>query len=1116
MKCLFTLAAVFLLLNSGVAFGQSEGKAPSKPMSAQTFTGLSLRSIGPAVTSGRVVGFAVDPANRAQYYVASAAGGVWKTDNDGASYTPLFDHEGSYSIGVVVLDPKNSSVVWVGTGENNSQRSVSYGDGVYRSDDGGKTWKNMGLKNSQHIGRIAIDPKNSDIVYVAAQGPLWSSGGDRGLFKTTDGGKTWKNILSISENTGVTDVVLDPRDSSTIYAASYQRARKVYTLLDGGPESAIYKSTDAGANWTKLKTGLPTVNMGRIGITVSPANPDVVYATIEAADKKGGIFRSADRGATWERRNPFSAGAMYYSQITADPKNVDRIYIMSVLIQVSDDGGKTLHGLGEPNKHVDNHVLWVDPNDTDYYLVGCDGGVYESYDRAKTWVFKSNLPVTQFYDVDVDNAKPFYFVYGGTQDNYSLGGPSRTKSASGITNSDWFVTQGGDGFKSVADPEDPNTVYAELQYGDLIRFDRRTGERMDIKPHEGKGEPPMRWNWDSPIIVSPHSHTRLYFASNKLFRSDDRGNTWKLVSPDLTRQIDPNTLPIMGRIWGPDAVAKGESTSFYGNATTIAESPVKEGLLYVGTDDGLIQVSEDGGGAWRKVEKFPGVPDMSYVTRIKPSNHDANTVYAAFDNHKNGDFAPYVLKSTDRGQNWTSIKGDLPANGSVLAFAEDPVDPNLLFAGTEFGLFFTTNGGQSWIQLKGGMPLIAVHDLAIQKRENDLVVATFGRGFYILDDYSALRNLKPETLQQNSVLFPVRNALMYIESRPLGGAGKGFQGASFFTAPNPPFGATFTYYLKESLKTRREKRQQAEQAADKAGQKSKGDSDQGKGDSDSDKSAAQKSVPYPTPDELREEAQEPAPEIVLTVTDSSGQVVRRITGPVTAGVHRVSWDLRYPPVILGPPRGEGQENPFFQQPSGPLVMPGKYSVSIAQVQDGKLTPLAGPQSFSVTVDGVEEMSDSDRAALVEFQQKAAKLQRAVIGAERTSTEVKARLAEIHRAIDQTPVAGTALTDEALALEKENNDILRQLAGDSVLQSYNQNVPTSIGERANSIVTGQRMSSARPTQTQIDGYKIAADEFSQVLERLHKLVEVDLVKLQKDMQAAGSPWVPGLVPDWKEQ
>ncbi|HUK91710.1 MAG TPA: glycosyl hydrolase, partial [Blastocatellia bacterium] len=925
MKSSLALIAVFcLLLNCGLAFGQSEGDKPSKPMSAPTFMGLTLRSIGPAVTSGRVVGFAVDPANRARYYVASASGGVWKTENDGATFTPIFDHEGSYSIGVVVLDPKNSSVVWVGTGENNSQRSVSYGDGVYRSDDGGKTWKNMGLKNSQHIGRIAIDPKNTDTVYVAAQGPLWNSGGDRGLFKTTDGGKTWKNILNISENTGVTDVVLDPRDSAVLYAASYQRARKVYTLLDGGPESAIYKSVDAGATWAKLKTGLPAADMGRIGLAVSPANPDVVYATIEAAEKKGGIFCSTDRGATWERRNPFNSGAMYYAQITADPKSVDRIYIMSVLIQVSDDGGKTLHLLGEPDKHVDNHVIWVDPNDTDYYLVGCDGGVYESYDRAKNWTFKANLPVTQFYDVDVDNAKPFYFVYGGTQDNYSLGGPSRTKSASGITNCDWFVTQGGDGFRSVADPEDPNTVYAELQYGNLIRFDRRSGERMDIKPQEGKGEPPMRWNWDSPVIISPHSHTRLYFASNKLFRSDDRGDTWKLISPDLSRQIDPNTLPIMGRIWRPEAIAKGESTSFYGNCTTIAESPVKEGLLYVGTDDGLVQVSEDAGGAWKKIEKFPGVPDMTYVSRIKPSSHDANIVYAAFDNHKNGDFAPYLLKSTDRGQNWTSIKGDLPANGPVLAFAEDPVDPNLLFAGTEFGVFFTVNGGQSWVQLKGGMPIVAVRDIAIQKRENDLVLATFGRGIYILDDYTALRNLKPEALQQSATLFPVRDAMMYIQSRPLGGTGKGFLGASFYVAPNPPFGATFTYYLKESLKTKKERRQQMERAADRPAPKPKADAD---ADTDQTKSdaekAAQKPVPYPTADQLREEAQESAPKVILTITDASGQVVRRITGPMAAGIHRVSWDLRYPANILTPPRGgEAAENPFFERPAGPLVMPG--------------------------------------------------------------------------------------------------------------------------------------------------------------------------------------------------
>lgn len=1104
VKVLRTLSAltVLLLLSLAASAQNDKDKNASGPMNAGTFGGLALRSIGPATTSGRVVGFAVDPNNRARYFVASASGGVWRTDNNGGTFTPVFDHEGSYSIGVIVLDPNNPSTVWVGTGENNSQRSVSYGDGVYKSDDGGKSWKNVGLKHSEHIGRIVIDPKNSDVVYVASQGPLWSSGGDRGLFKTADGGKSWKNILSIGENTGVTDLVMDPRDNNVLYAASYQRARKVWTFLDGGPEAAIYKSTDAGATWNKLKSGLPTVDMGRIGLAISPVDPNVLYATIEAAEAKGGIFRSTDRGATWERRNPFESGSMYYGQIVADPKNLDRVYVMNVLIQVSDDGGKTFHNLGEPNKHVDNHVLWIDPKDPNYYLVGCDGGVYESYDRAENWTFKSNLPVTQFYDVSVDNAKPFYFVYGGTQDNYSLGGPSRTKNASGITNADWFVTQGGDGFHSVADPEDPNTVYAELQYGELIRYDRRSGERMGIKPQEGKGEPALRWNWDSPIIISPHSHTRLYFAANKLFRSDDRGNTWKAISPDLTRQIDPNTLPLMGRMWGPEAVAKGQSTSFYGNSTALSESPIKENLLYLGTDDGLIQVTEDAGGTWRKIEKFPDVPERTYVSRISASSHNADTVYAAFDNHKNGDFAPYLLKSVDRGKTWTSIKGNLPASGAVLAFAEDPVDANLLFAGTEFGLFFTVDGGQNWVQLKGGMPVISVHDLAIQKRENDLVAATFGRGFYVLDDYTSLRNLKADTLQQKAVLFPVRNALMYIQSQPLGGAGKGFHGSSLFTAPNPPFGAVFTYYLKDSLKTMKEKRIEAEHAAAKKAESAKGDEDKA-------------ATPYPTNEQLRAEAAEPAPKVIFTVTDESGQVVRRLNGPVSSGIHRVDWDLRFPANTLPAPRA-GEGNPFYERPSGPLVMPGKYSVTVSEMVDGKLTQIAGPQSFEVVVDGVAEMPEADRKALVDFQRKAARLQRALIGAERTATEVKSRLSEIQRALDETPAAGNQLTEQTLALEKENNEILRQLAGDNVLRSYNVNVPPSISERIGDIVGGQRLSTARPTQTQIDDYNIASQEFTQVLANLRKLVEVDLIKLQKDLEAAGAPYVPGLVPDWKEQ
>ncbi|HKV40928.1 MAG TPA: glycosyl hydrolase [Blastocatellia bacterium] len=1098
---------------------QGESAKSAGHMKPETFAGLALRSIGPAVTSGRVVDFAVDPANRAHYFVASASGGVWKTTNGGTTFTPVFDKEGSYSIGVVVLDPKNSSTVWVGTGENNSQRSVAYGDGVYRSDDGGKSWKNMGLKHSEHIGRIAIDPKNTDIVYVAAQGPLWNRGGDRGLYKTTDGGKTWKNLLSISENTGVTDVAIDPRDSSVVYAASYQRRRKVFSFIDGGPESALYKSTDAGASWAKLKAGLPAEDLGRIGLAISPADPDVVYATVEAANKKGGVFRSTDRGATWERRNPFDEGAMYYGHVFADPKNVDRIYITSVLIRVSDDGGKTIRLLGEKDKHVDNHVIWIDPNDTSYYLAGCDGGIYESFDRGETWAFKANLPVTQFYDIDADNSKPFYFVYGGTQDNYSLGGPSRTKSASGITNSDWFVTQGGDGFKSVIDPEDPNTVYAELQYGELIRFDKPSGERLSIKPQEGKGEPPLRWNWDSPIIVSPHSHTRLYFAANKLFRSEDRGDSWKPVSGELSRGIDVNTLPIMGRIWGPDAVAKGQSTSFYGNCTALAESPKKEGLVYAGTDDGVINITEDGGGSWRRDEKFTGVPEMTYVTRVVPSNHDAGTVYAAFDNHKNGDFAPYLLKSADSGKSWTSIKGNLPENGPVLALAEDPVDPNLLFAGTEFGLFFTDDGGGHWVQLKGGMPVISVHDLVIQKRENDLLVATFGRGIYILDDYTPLRNLKAPALDSEAVLFPVKDAPMYIESRPLGGRGKGFQGEAFFTSPNPPFGATFTYYLKDALKTRKQKRQEAEKAAEKRDEKPEDGKAAGAGvekSTEKDGKQQAKPVPYPTGDELRAEAEEQAPQIVLTVTDDSGQIVRKLTGPVAAGIHRVSWDLRYPAALLPPPSPAGEGDSFFQRPAGPLVMPGKFTVAVSKLVDGKLTPIAGPQSFSVVVEGVTEMPEADRKALVEFQRKAERLERAVVGAIRTATEIKSRMAAIHRALDETPSAGGALFDEAASIDTHVEQILRALNGDEVLQSYSQNTPSSISDRIGSVIGGQRLSTARPTQTQIDSYQIAAGEFGQQLSSLRTLVEVDLVKLEKDMEAAGAPWTPGHLPDWKDQ
>jgi photosystem II stability/assembly factor-like uncharacterized protein len=1067
---------------------------PGDPMSSGTFNGLKLRSIGPAFTSGRVNSFAVEPDNPAHYFVASASGGVWKTVNDGATWTPVFDKEGSYSIGAIALDPKNPLTVWVGTGENNSQRSVSYGNGLYRSDDGGKSWKNVGLKTSEHIGRIAIDPKDSNTVYVASQGPLWGPGGERGLFKTTDGGKTWKNILNISENTGVTEIVIDPRNPETLYAASYQRRRHMWTLIDGGPESAIYKSTDAGATWNKLKAGLPTTELGRVGLAISPVDSNVIYATVEAADRKGGIFRSSDRGGSWERRNEFDATAMYYARIVADPKDVDRIYIMNVFLMVSDDGGRTLRRLGEKSKHVDNHDIWINPNNTDHYLVGCDGGVYESHDRGANWEFKRNLPVTQFYDVTTDNATPFYNVYGGAQDNFSFGGPSRTRNVSGITNADWFVTNGGDGFRSQVDPEDPNTVYAELQNGSLARFDKRTGERMGIQPQPGRGEEPLRWNWDSPFIISPHLHTRLFFAADKLFRSDDRGDTWQVISGQLSRGLDRDKLAVMGKVWGMDAVAKNASTAFFGNASALAESPKKDGLIYVGTDDGLVQVTEDGGKNWRKIEKFPGVANMAYVSRITASNHDANTVYVAFENRQNADFKPYLLKSTDAGRTWTSIAGNLPKTWPVWAIAEDHVNPNLLFVGTEFGLFFSVDGGQKWVQLKGGLPTIQVRDIAVQRRENDLVLGTFGRGIYILDNYTPLRLLKPEMLKQDSLLLPVKDALMYIQAQPLGGRGKSFQGESFYTADNPPFGATFTYYLKEELKTKKARRQEAEKEAAK-------------------KNAG---VVLPPFSDLRSEEEEEAPAVIFTVTDSSGRVVRRLTGPVTAGMQRVSWDLHYPPATLPPPPNPETEDPFGEGPAGPLVMPGTYRVSVAKRVDGVMTPLGQPQEFQVVVEGQAGMSATDRAALVDFQQKVARLQRAVQGSLDAANALKPRLALIKRALLETPSAGDKLLDDAATLDKRTNEILRALRGDNALRARNINLPPAISERVGDIVGSQRMSTARPTQTQVNQYAAAAQEFETTLAQLRQLIEVDLARLEKQMEAAGAPWTPGRIPEWKDQ
>ncbi len=543
-----------------------------------------------------------------------------------------------------------------------------------------------------------------------------------------------------------------------------------------------------------------------------------------------------------------------------------------------------------------------------------------------------------------------------------------------------------------------------------------------------------------------------------------------------------------------DAVAKNQSTAFFGNASALAESPKKEGLIYVGTDDGLIQITEDGGKNWRKVEKIGDVPELAYVSRIVASVNDPNTVYVAFENHQNADFKPYLFKSTDAGRTWTSIKSNLPANQPVWGIAEDHVNPNLVFVGTEYGLFFTVDGGQKWIQLRGGLPTIQVRDIAIQRRENDLVLGTFGRGFYILDNYTPLRSVTPAMLNQEASLLPVKDALMYIQAQPIGGRGKSFQGESYFTAENPPFGATFTYYLKEELKTRKAKRQDAERAAQRSNQP----------------------VRLPSAAELSAEEQEEAPSVIFVITDSQGKVIRRLTGPVTAGFQRVTWDLRYPAASLPPPPNPDGEDPFADPPGGPLVMPGTYKVSMMKRVDGVTTPIAQSQEFQVTVEGLDRMAPADRIALVEFQQKAARLQRAVSGATQAANALTPRFAAIRRALIETPNAPESLLNDAAALEKRKNEILRALSGDSALRQRNFNLPPSINERVGSVVGSSRMSTARPTQTQIDQYTHAAAEFEGVLNQLRQLIEVDLQKLEKQMEAAGAPWTPGRIPEWRDQ
>ncbi|MFO0837913.1 MAG: glycosyl hydrolase [Phycisphaerae bacterium] len=1109
---IFQAVAVRTLLAqnaSAPASGPATSSAPASAPSTQPappkldgalLSGLKFRNIGPGFTGGRISDFAVLPSDPNTFYVAVASGGVWKTTNGGTTFSPIFDSEGSYSIGCLALDPKNPSVIWIGSGENNSQRSVGFGDGVYRSRDGGKSWENLGLRDSEHIGRIAIDPRDSNVVYVAAQGPLWRSGPERGLYKTTDGGKTWMKILDISENTGVSEVHINPRDPDTLLASAYQRRRHVWTLINGGPESAIYKSTDAGRSWRKIRSGLPEVDLGRIGLGFSPADPEIAYAIIEAADGKGGVFRSTDRGETWEKRSGhMTTSPQYYNELVCHPADADRLYIPDTLTAESKDGGKSFTRFTTDGRHVDDHAFWIDPRDLDHWMIGGDGGLYDSRDAGQTWRHMANFSITQFYRVTVDNSSPFYYVYGGTQDNSTVGGPSRTFDRVGIADEHWLLTVGGDGFETQVDPLDSMIVYSQYQHGGLVRHDRRSGEIVDIKPREKPGEAGLRWNWDSPLLISPHDHKRLYFAANILYRSDDQGGSWRAVSPDLTRQIDRNQLEVMGRIQLADAVAKSNSTSFYGNIVSFSESPKVEGLLYVGTDDGLVQVSENAGKDWRRIESFPNVPDRAYVSCLRASLHDADTVYATFDNHKMGDFAAYVLKSTDRGRTWTSIAGDLPPREIAYSLQEDHVEPKLLFLGTELGVYCSVEGGGKWIKLKGGLPTIAVRDVDIQRRENDLVLATFGRGFYVLDDYSPLRKLTPEALQRDALILPIKDALHYVESARLGGNGRGWNGSTYYAAANPPFGAAFTYYLKEKPLSRREQRKEDEKKAVNEG----------------------RTPPYPTIDQLREEDQAREPQIVMTVRDKAGGVVRRLIASREKGLHRETWDLRYP--SSSPPglskRDEGDPDDGDDRgPVGPLAPPGEYTVTLSKEVDGAGSDLTPAEPFKVVAlpRATFAAKDKDADAALAFRQKVQRLQRAVEGASRAADEAQNRVSLLRKALLDTPRADAALLKRGEAIQLRLYALLIALRGDSARDRRNEPRSPSILERTELIVSDTWYATSPPTQTQRDGYDYAADAFGKLLTDLRAMIEQDLRQLETDAETAGAPWTPSRLPTWTKE
>ena len=1077
-KLLKAAVAVSIALSCSPTYADKNDK--DEIFSSSTFKAMELRNIGPAYMSGRIADIAIDQNNPSTWYTAVGSGGVWKTTNAGTTWTPIFDDQPVYSIGDVTIAPSNSNIIWVGTGENNGGRHISFGDGVYKSVDGGQTWKNMGLSKSEHVSDIIIHPTNPDIVWVSAQGPLWSGGGERGLYKTTDGVETWKQVLTPADKwTGVTSLLIDPRNPDKLYAATWARQRSIGAYVGTNEGAGIHTSNDGGETWTELKTGLPEGNMGKIGMAISPMNPDVIYATIETDNRGGGFYRSADQGASWTKMSDEVGGGTgphYYQEIFADQHQFDRVYIASNYSKVSDDGGKTWTPINTKRKHVDDHAMAFHPTDPDFVLMGSDGGIYMSHDRMANWRFMANLPLTQFYKVAPDDSTPFYKIYAGAQDNSTQGGPSRTMREEGIKNKDWFLTLGGDGHGPATEPGNPDIVYSQWQQGNLTRVDMKTREGVYIKPQPLPGDPAERYNWDAPINVSAHDPARIYFASQRVWRSDDRGDSWTTVSGDLTKNGNRMHSPLMGRTWSVEAGWDLYAMTEFHTIANFAESPVDENILWAGTDDGIIQVTTNGGKSWKKIEldDIRGIPANSYVNDIRADLYDPNTVYVALDNHKYGDYKPYLIKSTNLGKSWTSLAEDLPEKHLVWRIVQDHVNKDLLFIGTEFGVFFSVNGGKKWVELDGGMPTISTRDVKIQRRENDLVAGTFGRGIYILDDYAPLRSLTEKSMQQDAILFGPSRPVKWFQ---LDDNHTDSDGDDRFVAKNPEHGATFTYYLKDSLLTAKEKRQEAD-----------------------NKAVEDKKYPkYPSWEAVEAENQEAEPAVYIEVRDSEGDIIKRVDGKTKKGLHRLTWDMKY-----------SSTNPLTEKDSknnGLMALPGSYTATLFKRVGTKVTPLSEPVSFELAAIVEGALEGATPQEMEAYGSAVSDAQKRAISATTVLKQLKDTMALLRTAIDRTPSDIAKLEAQFAAIQEEIHAVNRQFYG---LKSRDR-----MGIKPANIMSRLRYarsalgSSYGPTAQHKDQLGYANDSLDSAVARIGTLQSTAVPALQQAVVEAGGPWTSGL-------